>query len=56
MREVEDTIGEMGEVRDVVGCGGAADAEEGRSLSTAWVEPQQPCQKVLELLSESSWR
>ena len=54
MREVEDTIGETGEVRDVVGCGGAADAEGGRSLSPAWVEPQQPCQRILVLLSESA--
>jgi hypothetical protein len=54
---VLEGMGEMGEMRDVVGGwadadagagvagAGAGAAEGGRSLSPAWVEPQQPYQR-----------
>lgn len=48
VREGGDTVGEMGDVRDVVGCGATTAAEGGRSLSPAWVEAQQPCQRIYQ--------
>lgn len=53
-REALEGMGETAAIRDVVGCccctsaGAAVDEEEGRALSAAWEEAQQPYERAIQ--------